>query len=132
MMKTNHPALIKALAIIGLAALLAAGCVTRIPAHGGFKESTLRAWYVPAEGAGERKAVPYEHVEFLLEKPTARKFLIIGYFVPTTWKLMGSTAQAVTGARAAASLYGGDAVYFVDPKENRTFTKYTAAVIVWE
>jgi hypothetical protein len=131
-MKKDRATLIKAWTILGLAALLAAGCVTRIPEHKGFKVETLRAWYVPAAGVTQGKQVPYEHVEFLTVKPTERKYHVIGYFVPTVWKLMGSLNEAVKGARAAGSLYGGDAVFFVDPKENPSFNKYTAAVIVWD
>ena len=109
-----------------------AGCATRIPAEGGFKERTLRNWYVPASGAIERKAVPYEHVEFLFKTPTDRKLRIIGHVVPTAWKLMGSTTEAIKAARAGGFLYGADAVYFVDREEMPAMTKYTSAVIVWE
>jgi len=116
-----------------LTLLLTVGCATRIPAEGGFKESTLRAWYVPWSGGTDRKAVPYEHVEFLLKKPTDRKFRVIGYVMPTEWKLWyAPTREAIKAAKAAGSLYGADAVYFVDPEEIPNATKYTAAVIVWE
>ena len=134
-MSAHPPAWIKQVTITGsLIALLAAGCATRIPSNGEytFKVRTLRGWYLAEPGAIKRKAVSYEHVEFLWKKPTDRKFHLIGHVLPTNWKLMGSEAAAVAAVRASASLYGADAVYFVDKQEIPTAPKHTAAAIVWE
>jgi len=124
----------KRLAIVGaVSLLLAAGCATRIPAEGGFKTRTLRAWYVAQPGSSERQPVPYEHVEFLPKKPTDRTFRIIGYVVPTKWKLgHDKTEGAIKAARAAGSLYGADAVYFVGREDAPHMPELTAAAIVWE
>ena len=96
-----------------LATLLLAGCGT--PKIGGFKQEDLRRWYVPGEGTS-RPSVAYERVAYLDAPPTDRKYRVIGYVAPPS-RRFHSPGELLNAIRAAASLYGGDAVFVDNQKE---------------
>lgn len=87
--------------------LLLAGC--RGPRIAGIKESQLHGWYVSSEYSSGRGRVPFENVMFLNEPPKDRRYRVIGYVYPPS-KRFRTWGEVFNGARAAASLYGADAV----------------------
>jgi hypothetical protein len=60
--------------------------------------------------------VPLEHVVFLDNAPTDRKYRLIGYVSPPIRKFH-SWGESLNAVRAAASLYGADAVFLDSQKE---------------
>lgn len=96
--------------IVVVSSLLLAGC--RSPRIAGIKETSLRAWYVPTVETAEQARVPYQRVTFLDSPPEDRSYRVIGYVYPPSGKFR-TRGEALNAIRAAASLYGADAV-FVD------------------
>lgn len=86
--------------------LFSSGCATRIA---GFRKPTLQQWFVPAIVEAQRPAVPFDSVVFLDQFPTNRQYEIIGYILPPP-RQFDSMAHMLNATRAAASLYGADAV----------------------
>ena len=96
----------------------------------------MRNCFVPTVQVTQEKATTCDHVVFLSQKPTDRKFRIIGYFLPTWWKYMGSQSEAINEARACAALHGADAIFLVNPEDlpggQYKKAKFSAAIIIWE
>jgi len=81
----------------------------------------LRAWYVPTEDTTSQARVPYERVAFLDAPPSDRQYRVIGYICPPVGKFH-SWGERLNATRAAASLYGADAVYIDQQSEGELWS----------
>jgi hypothetical protein len=93
-------------ALLLLSFLLSSGCASRIA---GFRKPTLEQWFVPAVAEAQRPAVPFDSVVFLDQFPTNRHYEVIGYILPPP-RDFDSMARMLNATRAAASLYGANAI----------------------
>ena len=113
--------------------LLTGACASRFC---GFSRKMLERSYVPVLAGESRTPVACDHVVFLERRPEDRRFMILGYFVPTTWKFLGAQSEMINAARAAGALHGADAVFLTDPQDlpggEYQKARFTAALIVWE
>ena len=95
---------------------------------GGFKDDDLRMWYVNVEsGASHRKPKPFEDVVFLESAPTNRAFGVVGLIAPPD-KMFRAYGKGINCLRAAAALYGADAVYIATEKEREAWSGSAAGL----
>lgn len=99
---------------LGLAALLI------LAACGSHDRDEYRRWYIPIDNSA-RAPREAEQVAFLEAVPTDRKFVVLGIVAPPDDKF-DSFAQTINEIRAAAALYGADAVFLVSEEEGEKWS----------
>jgi hypothetical protein len=85
--------------------LLASACSSR----------EYRRWYIPLDSTPRKEKEP-EQVAFLESEPKDRKFIVLGIVAPPDDKF-DSFGETVNAVRAAAALYGADAVFLISEEE---------------
>jgi hypothetical protein len=107
---TPEKIITRAFVLVGLLLTLAG-----IEACGSRDREEYRRWYIPIDNSAR---APREagQVAFLEAAPTDRKFIVLGIVAPPDDKF-DSFGETVNAIRAAAALYGADAVFLVSEEE---------------
>jgi hypothetical protein len=86
-----------------------------LAACGSRDRNEYRKWYIPLESTG-RPPKELEQVAFLESEPKDRKFIVLGIVAPPDDKF-DSFGETVNAVRAAAGLFGADAVFLISEEE---------------
>ena len=82
---------------------------------GSHDREEYRRWYIPLDNSARAAKEPNQ-VAFLESEPKDRKFIVLGIVAPPDDKF-DSFGETVNAVRAAAGLFGADAVFLVSEEE---------------